>query len=195
MRRAVILGGGAAALVAIVAVFFAAEAWRSGEEVARIASAQGPTSRDDAASSDSPSPARPQRPPLAGDRTSDHAPLEPPVRARALAGPVESPLDESGESGLMARLRSVRSVDPAAAVALAREGNRRFPDSPDAPERSSILIHALAAQGLASEARGEAEDMVNRYPDSSWVREVEGFTGAHRHRNLRLTEAGTLEYY
>jgi hypothetical protein len=102
------------------------------------------------------------------------------------------PLDEST---LMVRLRSVDDVDPAAAVDLAREGNRRFPDSPDAPERTSILIHALASQGRASEARGVAEDMVNRYPDSSWVREVERFTGAHRHRNIRVGEAGNLEYY
>ena len=37
--------------------------------------------------------------------------------------------------------------------------------------------------------------MVNHYPDSSWVREIEGFTGAHRHRNIRVNDAGQLEYY
>lgn len=68
----------------------------------------------------------------------------------------------------MTLLRSARDNDPALAIALAREGNRRFPGSSDAPERGSILIHALAEQGLSSEARGEAEDMVNRYPDSAW---------------------------
>jgi hypothetical protein len=114
------------------------------------------------------------------------------VPASARAAPVEAPLDEPA---LMTHLRSIKNAYPAAAVALAREGNLRFPDSPDAAERSSILIHALAVQGLASEARGEAEDMVNRYPDSSWVREVELFTGAHRHRNVRLNDEGTLEYY
>ena len=46
-----------------------------------------------------------------------------------------------------------------------------------------------------SEARGEAEYMVNHFPDSSWVREIEGFTGAHRHRNIRVNDAGQLEYY
>jgi hypothetical protein len=45
------------------------------------------------------------------------------------------------------------------------------------------------------EARGEAEKMVNAYPDSAWVREVERFTGAHRHRNVRVNDAGVLEYY
>ena len=94
----------------------------------------------------------------------------------------------------MERLRGLREQDHRAAIALARDGNRRFPDSPDAPERTAILIHLLAAEGQASEARGEAEAMVNHYPDSSWVKEIEQFTGAHRHRNVRVTDAGTIEY-
>jgi len=93
----------------------------------------------------------------------------------------------------MTRLRA--ATDPALALDLAREGNRRFPDSADAPERASIEIHALAAQGRASEARETAEEMVNRYPDSPWVREVERLTGAHRHRNLRLNAQGQVESY
>ena len=94
----------------------------------------------------------------------------------------------------MARLRVAAASDPALAVQLAREGNRRFADSRDAPERTSILIHALAGEDLAMEARGEAEEMVNHYPDSEWVREIERFTGAHRHRNVRVNDAGVLEY-
>ena len=92
----------------------------------------------------------------------------------------------------MRLLRSAQDNDPALAIELAREGNRRFPGSPDAPERASVLIHALAEQGHSSEARGAAEDMVNRYPDSAWVREVERFTGAHRHRSRRLGPNGEL---
>ena len=91
-------------------------------------------------------------------------------------------------------LRSAQGNDPQLAAELAREGNRRFPDSADAPERASILVHALAEQGLSSEARGAAEDMVNRQPDSHWVREVERFTGAHRHRNVRVDAEGKLHY-
>ncbi|HSS39902.1 MAG TPA: hypothetical protein VLT58_14140 [Polyangia bacterium] len=97
------------------------------------------------------------------------------------------------ESVLMARLRSAAGSNYPLAVELARTGNWRFPDSPDAPERTSILIHALAAQGLSRDARGEAEFAVNHYPDSSWVREIEGFTGAHRHRNLILTDGGVIQ--
>jgi hypothetical protein len=99
------------------------------------------------------------------------------------------------EAVLMARLREVARTDSAQAIELARAGNKKFPDSPDAPERASILIHALITQNQLSEGRAEAEYMVNHYPDSSWVREIEGFTGAHRHRNIRLNDAGQLEYY
>ncbi len=95
----------------------------------------------------------------------------------------------------MARLREAAASDPERAVELSRSGNRRFPASADVPERTSILIHALADLGHSSEARGEAEAMVNGYPDSPWVREIERFTGAHRHRNVRVNDAGALEYY
>jgi hypothetical protein len=94
----------------------------------------------------------------------------------------------------MVRLRAAAEHDPAQAIALAREGNRRWPRSADGPERSSILVHALAATGHSMEARGEAERMVNDAPDSPWVREIERFTGAHRHRNVRVNDAGMVEY-
>jgi hypothetical protein len=95
----------------------------------------------------------------------------------------------------MARIRKVKDSDPALAIDLAREASRRFPDSADDQERGSVIVHALASLGRSSEARGAAEEMVNRGPDSAWVREVETFTGAHRHRNLRLSADGTLESY
>jgi hypothetical protein len=119
-----------------------------------------------------------------------------PPREVAGQAPVARPRPAPpSEASLMTRLRDVKDADPALAVELAREGNRRFSEGEGAPERASVLIHALAAQGRSSEARGEAEDMVNRYPDSAWVREVEQFTGAHRHRNLRLGADGALESY
>ena len=107
----------------------------------------------------------------------------------------ETAVARMNEAVLMAHLREVAQSDPAQAIQLARAGNKRFPDSPDAPERASILIHALVTQNQLSEGRAEAEYMVNHYPDSSWVREIEGFTGAHRHRNIRVNDAGQLEYY
>ncbi|MCL2448452.1 MAG: hypothetical protein FWD17_05845, partial [Polyangiaceae bacterium] len=114
-------------------------------------------------------------------------------RAAMTAAPAAPP--PLGEAALMARLRQIKGSDPELAARLAREGNERFPDSADAPERASILVHALADLGRSSEARGAAEGMVNRYPDSDWVREVERFTGAHRHRNLRVNADGVIESY
>jgi hypothetical protein len=108
---------------------------------------------------------------------------------------VEAAVARMNEAVLMAHLREVARTDSAQAIEIARAGNKKFPDSPDAPERTSILIHALITQDKLSDGRAEAEYMVNHYPDSKWVREIEGFTGAHRHRNIRVNDAGQLEYY
>jgi hypothetical protein len=83
----------------------------------------------------------------------------------------------------MERLRAVKDSNPKLAIDLAREGNARFPDGVDAPERASILVHALARDGQPSLARGEAETLVERYPDTPWAEEIEQFTGAHPHRD------------
>jgi hypothetical protein len=131
-------------------------------------------------------------------------PPAPPAPAPRSPGPGPSPSKTAppagseasaqlSESVLMARLRNAAGSNFPLAVELARAGNRRFPDSPSAPERASILIHALAAEGLARDARGEAEFAVNHYPDSSWVQEIERFIGAHRHRNLILTDGGVIQ--
>ena len=119
----------------------------------------------------------------------------PPPAAPAPSANVAAAVARMNEAVLMARLREVARTDSAQTIELARAGNKKFPDSPDAPERASILIHALVTQNQLSEGRAEAEYMVNHYPDSSWVREIEGFTGAHRHRNIRVNDAGQLEYY
>jgi TolA-binding protein len=91
---------------------------------------------------------------------------------------VRSP-DLSDDLSLMNQLRSVQDSDPVRARQLAEEGMRRFPNSPDAAEREALGIKAFARQGRISEARAEAERMVNRYPGSKWALEVERHTGAH----------------
>ena len=135
---------------------------------------------------------RRRRPPAPGPvaAAQNTPPPAPPPSVSA-----ETAVARMNEAVLMARLREVAQTDPAQAIELARAGNKKFPDSPDAPERASILIHALVTQNQLSEGRAEAEYMVNHYPDSKWVREIEGFTGAHRHRNIRVNDAGQLEYY
>ena len=84
----------------------------------------------------------------------------------------------------MAELRHADARDPELCLVLARDGNARFPDSPDAPERAALAVKSLALTGHLSEARGEAEFMVNHYPPSRWTDEVEQHTGAHPHRAL-----------
>jgi len=133
--------------------------------------------------------------PLPMPHPPPHADAATPAATPPTSGLSSAPEVLLDEATLMNRLRGLEETDAALRAELAREVNRRFPDSADAPERASILVHALATLGRASEARGEAEDMVNRYPDSKWVHEVERFTGAHRHRNFRLAEDGALESY
>lgn len=90
----------------------------------------------------------------------------------ASSGPVD-------ESRLMARVRSAEATAPDIALQLAREGNLRFPGSPDAAERAAVVVRCLAQLGRVSEARGEAEIMVNQYAGTPWALEVERHTGAH----------------
>jgi hypothetical protein len=109
------------------------------------------------------------------------APGAPPaVSAGAIAPLADASIDEAS---LMAQLRSLVDVDPARAYDLAKQGARLFPNSADAPEMAALAVKSLARQGKRSEARGEAERMVNQFPDSPWAREVEQHTGAHPHRD------------
>jgi len=156
-----------------------------GAAVWRGESARPATSREPASKSDPGVPAANDAASAADPAPSLLVPRAPPV-------PTPAPQDEAS---LMAQLRRLADEDPARAIELAREGNKRFPGSPDASERTSILIHALAREGFATEARRTAEDMVNHFPDSRWVQEIEQFTGAHRHRNVRLNADGGIEFY
>jgi hypothetical protein len=84
------------------------------------------------------------------------------------------------ETELLERLRKAQDTDEyQLSYELAREGQRRFPDSSNAPEFAAMAIKSLARQGKVSEARAEAETMVNRYVGTHWAREVERHTGAH----------------
>ncbi len=102
--------------------------------------------------------------------------VAPAVPAPAATGPA------ADDASLMERLRKVQDSDPVLARQLAEEGQRRFPNSPDAAERAALGIKALARQGRISEARGEAERMVNQYSGTQWALDVERNTGAHPHR-------------
>lgn len=180
--RLVAIAIGALTLAIVIAV------WRgmSGDEApAEKPAAEAPAAPP--ASANAPVPSPPPPPAAAAQNVAPDA--------AAPSARVEAMVARMNEGVLMAHLREVARTDSAQTIEIARAGNKRFPDSPDAPERYSILIHALITQDKLSEGRAEAEYMVNHFPDSQWVRDIEGFTGAHRHRNIRVNDAGQLEYY
>jgi hypothetical protein len=69
----------------------------------------------------------------------------------------------------METLRELLNTEPLRAIELARQANRRAPDSPDAAERSWIIVKALASLKRFHEARDEAATLAAKYPDSSWA--------------------------
>jgi hypothetical protein len=108
----------------------------------------------------------------------------PPTVPAAAKKPAPAKPKLLSENELMERLRKAQDTDDyVVSYDLAREGLRRFPDSRNAPEMAAMVVKSLARQGKASEARAEAEVMVNKYAGTEWAREVERHTGAHPTRN------------
>lgn len=73
----------------------------------------------------------------------------------------------------MAKLRDLGSTDLELSLRLAREGNERFPNSPDALERMWFVCKSLTGLGRSEEARAEALRMVQKYPGSSLTNDVQ----------------------
>jgi hypothetical protein len=73
----------------------------------------------------------------------------------------------------MAKLRALGPGDPKLAIHLAREGNYRFPTSPDAAERAWFVAKSLAGLGRFEEARDEALVMVQRFRGTPWAADAE----------------------
>ncbi|MES1188918.1 MAG: hypothetical protein ABUL60_34195 [Myxococcales bacterium] len=80
-----------------------------------------------------------------------------------------TPLDERS---LMSTLRELRGSDPERTLALARDGNRRFPDSPDVAERSWVVVKSLSDLGRHDEARAEGRILLERFRDTRWAEDV-----------------------
>jgi hypothetical protein len=77
------------------------------------------------------------------------------------------------EAALMVRLRQLGETDPPLTLRLAREGNARFPNSPDAPERAFIVVKSLVDMTRFKEAQEEARRMLKNYPNDPHTLEVE----------------------
>lgn len=138
------------AFVAAATAYFVWSEWPSTAEPRRATPA--------ARIVDGPAPALPEA-----------APHEPVVRV-AVTSPVPAVLDEPT---LMATLRRVGPGDPKQAIHLAREGNYRFPTSPDAAERSWFVAKSLAGLGRFEEAQDETRLLMQRFPGSPWAADAE----------------------
>jgi hypothetical protein len=86
---------------------------------------------------------------------------------------------ELGESALMERLRGDVKPNPASALALADQGERRFTESPRAEERRALAIQALINLGRIGEARSRAYQFLERYPSGPYSDHVAAMTGVH----------------
>jgi hypothetical protein len=104
--------------------------------------------------------AKPPMPSADAPRAETPPPVPAPVAAR------RDDRTTSSEPALMALLRDIGETAPARSLDLARAGQRRFPDSPDAPERAFIIIRSLVNLRRFHEAQDEARDMVRKYPDN-----------------------------
>ena len=89
-----------------------------------------------------------------------------PLTARDLAALVN-------EAALMVRLRQLEETDPPLSLRLARNGNARFPNSPDAPERAFIVVKSLVDMARFKEAQQEARKMLKAYPNDPRTLDVE----------------------
>jgi hypothetical protein len=84
-----------------------------------------------------------------------------------------APTPALDERSIMSALRGLGPEDAERVLQLAREGNARFPNSPDAAERSWTIVKALTTLQRFHEARDEAQLAVQRYPGTTWAQDVE----------------------
>ena len=117
--------------------------------------------------------------PTVGRSTSTHPPRGDGSAPEAAARPGAAPLTAHdlaalvNEAALMVRLRQLEETDPPLSLRLAREGNARFPNSPDAPERAFIVVKSLVDMARFKEAQQEARKMLKAYPNDPRTLDVE----------------------
>jgi hypothetical protein len=105
---------------------------------------------------------------------------EPHVAAPPASSSAEAPPAPSGASQLqmeMENLVRLRAADPRQALALAEEGQRRFPSGFYVQEREALAIAALVQLGRRGEAVARARAFVAAYPRSHFVERIRELTG------------------
>jgi hypothetical protein len=83
----------------------------------------------------------------------------------------------AAELELVGRLRALGDGDPARSLALATEGNQRFPGGLFVQEREASAIAALVQLGRVAEARARARAFLAAYPRSSFAERIEKLVG------------------
>lgn len=106
--------------------------------------------------------------------TATLAPVSAPAASNPLVADAPAPLAERypDEASLMQALRPLDLKNPELALQLAREGERRFAGSADAPERAWILVRALTHLNRFDEARAEARVFVDKYRGTGWMSDL-----------------------
>lgn len=123
-------------------------------------------------------PARSAPSPLAAPSAAPAAPAPAaPVASAAAAAASVAPPATANEQELMDRLRSEVDSDPRTAIAVADDGERRFPSSRVADERAFLRMRGLVHLGEIGIARDAARQFFERHPDSPLARQVFRLTG------------------
>lgn len=121
-----------------------------------------------------PAPARaPTPPPSAAEEPAPAvAPAQdPPVQQ------VEAPRSSRREIDQLIRLRALLASDPAAAYRSAQRSQREFPRGALREEREALQALALEALGDHDRARREAQQFLQRYPESPLRARVQRLAG------------------
>jgi hypothetical protein len=184
--RAKVIGLGAIVLVIAGTAYVLIAGEPPAEETEAVAQPAAPPSAPPTSAAPVESPRAPQaqppprlpEPQAAAPATQpagrpDGAPTPEPVMP-STAPPRTTPITAAAyQAEQMKTLRTLVETEPEKAIAMARQANRRFPKSPDAAERSWIVVKGLANLKRFPEARDEAKAMVQKYPDNQFARDAE----------------------
>jgi hypothetical protein len=83
------------------------------------------------------------------------------------------------EPASMDKLRASVKADPAGALSISDEGERRFGGSSFSEERRALAIQALVNLDRIGAARSRAYDFLERYPSGPYSANVAAMTGVH----------------
>jgi hypothetical protein len=95
------------------------------------------------------------------------------IQAATVTAAVRAPSAPLDEAAIMSTLRELGDSVPDRSLKLAREGNERFPNSPDAAERGWYICKSLVNLEDFYDAREEARALVAKYPGTEWATDVQ----------------------